>query len=72
MNKLEQRFADAFENRGSTAKQMREINAKITAQICLEVAEEAYDKGYESGKDIAENGIYAMFYSFNDFKDKLL
>ena len=68
MNKLEQQFSEAFENRGGSVKEIREINAKIVAKIALELAEKAYNVGCSRGSSLyTDTGE-----DFEDFMKKIL
>lgn len=70
MNKLEQKFAESFENRGGSAKEMREINARIAAKIALELAERAYNKGIYDARDSRPGHWYGE--TFEGFKKEIL
>ena len=68
MNKLEQKFAEAFENRGGSPKEVRKINAEIAAKIALDLAERAWFKLVKTyDTDYAEAWDH-----FQDFKKEVL
>jgi hypothetical protein len=46
MTKLEEEFAKAFVNKGGSAKEMREINAKVAAEVAKKYIERAWYCSY--------------------------
>jgi len=62
MTKLEQMYYDLFENKGGSAKEMREINARKIAKANLDLIEK---EGLYSIEKLGEKG----FEWFKEFKD---